>query len=324
MISLLIVNQGAIGDFILALPAVEAIHRALPRARLTFLANPATLEIIRARPYLETILDCRSSRWAPLYLAGGRVASASLGISLPVAGIFVFGRPSSQTLADNLAVILASPAHRIDPFPGSGLGLTVAEYQCQQLAALGVPAIPPPPTVIAPAAADVSEAAVLVGRRLGPRERLVLIHPGSGGKEKIWTPMGWATIIRSLLEQVHLRVGVIQGPADGEVLRRLKDALETAHLLFFENLRLGLLAGVIGHAALYVGNDSGITHLAAACGVPTIALFGPTDPRIWAPHGPYVRVIRWQAADLDPGPEAELVCEQMQAWLHAGQGSSRR
>jgi heptosyltransferase-3 len=321
MTSLLIVNQGAVGDFILSLPAVEAIHNAFPRARLSFLANPSILEIIRARSYLGTVLDCRSSRWAPLYVERRRVASEFFGIFPPVAGIYVFGRPPSRVLAENLAASLAAPAHRVDPFPDPGLGLSVTEYQCRQLTALGVPTVPPPASVIAPAPEDVGEAAAVVGRRLGPGERLVLIHPGSGGREKIWAPAGWIALIRRLLEQPRLRLGLIQGPADGEILQRLQQGLDLCHVLLFPNLGLGILAGLMRHATFYVGNDSGITHLAAACGIPTIALFGPTDPRIWAPRGPTVRVIRWRPEHPDPGPETVRIWEQVKAWGHVPQGS---
>ena len=55
------------------------------------------------------------------------------------------------------------------------------------------------------------------------------------------------------------------------------------------------LACWLASARLYIGNDSGITHLAAAVGTPVLALFGPTDPAIWAPRGPHVRVLRWGA-----------------------------
>ena len=319
MTSLLVVNQGAVGDFILSLPAVEAIHNAIPQARLTFLANPSTLEIIRARPYLATVLDCRSSRWAPLYVEGGRVAPGSLGLSPPIGGIFVFGRPSSQVLTENLAAILNAPGHRIDPFPDGGLGLSVAEYQCRQLTALGVPAVPPPPSVIAPAPEDGIEAVALLGNRLGAGERLVLIHPGSGGREKIWAPAGWIALIRRLLEQPRLRLGLIQGPADGEILQRLQQGLDLSHVLLVPNLGLGILAGLMGYAAFYIGNDSGITHLAAACGVPTVALFGPTDPRIWAPRGPTVQIIRWRPEHPDPGHETERIWDQVKAWGHLAQ-----
>jgi heptosyltransferase-3 len=267
------------------------------------------------------VLDCGSSRWAPLYGEGGRVAFESLGIYPPVGGIFVFGRPSSRILVENLADVLNAPAHRIDPFPDPGSGLSVTEYQCRQLTALGVPALPPPSAVIAPRPRDGIEAAALAKHLLKAEERLALIHPGSGGREKIWPPAGWTTLIGRLLEQPRLRLGLIQGPADHDILRRLHESLELSHLLPFHNLRLGLLAGIMGHAAFYIGNDSGITHLAAACGLPTIALFGPTDPRIWAPRGPAVRVIRWHPEHPEPGHETEQIWEQVKAWGRVPRGN---
>jgi heptosyltransferase-3 len=177
-----------------------------------------------------------------------------------------------------------------------------------------VPAVPPPPAVISPSPQDGIEAAALLRGLLKPGERLFLIHPGSGGREKIWPSAGWITLIGRLLQQPRLRLGLIQGPADQDILRHLCESLDLSHLLPFRNLRLGLLAAIMGHAAFYIGNDSGITHLAAACGLPTIALFGPTDPHIWAPRGPAVQVIRWHPEHPDPVAETGQIWEPLKAW----------
>lgn len=102
----------------------------------------------------------------------------------------------------------------------------------------------------------------------------VVIHPFSGGRAKNW-PL-------SRFEQLALEIGMpvewTAGPEEELVGARR-----------FENLRE--LADWIAGAPVYIGNDSGITHLAAATGVPTIALFGATDSRVWAPRGANVRVI---------------------------------
>lgn len=93
-----------------------------------------------------------------------------------------------------------------------------------------------------------------------------------------------------------------------------------------ENWQLGKLAALMSEVDLYLGNDSGITHLAAACGTPTIALFGPTDPQVWGPQGPQVSIIRWQPEDSfdkqaeskkfsEPPLEARLVYKKAREWL---------
>jgi ADP-heptose:LPS heptosyltransferase len=328
--SILIVHQGAIGDFVLSLPALEALHSFYPEARFSFLANPNILESIRARPYFDKVLDCSESRWSPLYRRQGKLAKTHLDSLLTVDSIFVFGRSTSQILADSLASHLGKPAHRIDPFPESDLGLGLADHQCRQLEALGVPATPPPAAVISPLPQDSLEARAFVRGNLAPGDRLILLHPGSGSEKKLWKPAGWANLIHRLSAQQNLRLALLQGPADSNIVQQLRLRLEPLSPILVENWRLGKLAALLNEAALYLGNDSGISHLAAACGTPTIALFGPTDPRIWAPIGPRVRIVHWQpensASDHLTGPgsltelplEVELVWKQAREWLESG------
>ncbi len=103
-----------------------------------------------------------------------------------------------------------------------------------------------------------------------------VIHPFSGSPKKCW-PLDRFQELARLLEP-HLPVCWCAGPEE-----RLANAVRIDDL--YE------LACWLATARVYVGNDSGITHLAAAVGTPVVALFGPTDPRIWAPRGPRVRVI---------------------------------
>jgi heptosyltransferase III len=101
-----------------------------------------------------------------------------------------------------------------------------------------------------------------------------VIHPFSGSPKKCWPLDRFQELARRLPVPVHW----CAGPEDP-----LPDAVRIADL--YE------LACWLATARLYVGNDSGITHLAAAVGIPVVALFGPTDPGIWAPRGPLVQVI---------------------------------
>ncbi|MFA7005674.1 MAG: glycosyltransferase family 9 protein, partial [Verrucomicrobiia bacterium] len=88
-------------------------------------------------------------------------------------------------------------------------------------------------------------------------------------------------------EQHGCDILLIGGEADDAARR----ALAPFNLPVAWNLPLPQLAAILGRCALFAGHDSGITHLAAAVGVPTLALFGPTSPNIWAPLGPRVRVV---------------------------------
>jgi ADP-heptose:LPS heptosyltransferase len=326
MKSILIVHQGAIGDFILSLRAVEAIHGFYREAHFNFIAHPGIVEVIQRRPYYKQVFDCSNSCWVSLYSSKEKLAGVLNNLLPHVDSTFVFGRPSSQIIADNLANYFGNSAHRLDPFPEPDLCLGVGDYQCRQLEKLGIPATPPPDAIIAPAHQDFLEARDFLSRNLGPKDRFVLLHPGSGGKQKLWAVAGWRSVINKLSAHSNIRFALLQGPADTGIVQHLRSQLESNSLILVGNWQLGKLAALMSEADLYLGNDSGITHLAAACGTPTIALFGPTDPQVWGPQGPQVNIIRWQPgnsfdeqAELkkisEPPFEAELVCKKAREWL---------
>lgn len=130
---------------------------------------------------------------------------------------------------------------------------------------------------------------------------LVLIHPGSGSAHKCLKPEKLSNIIEQLQNRKMSPV-LLEGPADQgmveDVLRLLRKKPPV-----LRRLDLSRLAGVFTHTAMYLGHDSGVTHLAALLGVRTVAIFGPTDPDRWAPHGHHVAILRgapcvcptWQA-----------------------------
>lgn len=113
----------------------------------------------------------------------------------------------------------------------------------------------------------------------GPRHGSIILHPFSGGAKKNW-PLDHFRELAAQIPDVEWTCGP-EEQLDGA--RRFGDLAE--------------LARWISGARLYIGNDSGITHLAAAVGTPTLALFGPTDPAIWRPAGAHVRWTRFAAPD---------------------------
>jgi ADP-heptose:LPS heptosyltransferase len=326
--SVLIIHQGAIGDFILSLPSLEAIHRFYSQTRFIFLGNPSILEIIHSRPYFGVVLNYAEKRWAPLYNSKEKLDTGVFSSLPPVDSIFAFCRSSSQTLVDNLAGIYEKPSYRIDPFPEAALGLHVSEYQCRQLEEFGIPSLPCPTPVVAPSQEVFLEARRFVRENVTAGNQLVLLHPGSGGRKKLWSVTGWLDVIMKLSRNNTIKISLIEGPADSHIVQQLCSELETASLLLVNNWPLGKLAALMKHSSLYLGNDSGITHLAAACNTPTIALFGPTDPSIWGPQGVKVTVVPWQSkssahdsqgkSEKTSKPPAETARVLELAWSYLG------
>lgn len=118
-------------------------------------------------------------------------------------------------------------------------------------------------------------------------KRILALVPGSGAKEKNWPLRFYQVVAEWWEKKLGGKTLVVLGPVEEE---REEEAL-WSNALVVRGLDLGKLAPLLARCHLYIGNDSGVTHLAAALGVETIALFGPTDPSQWAPLGERVTVI---------------------------------
>jgi ADP-heptose:LPS heptosyltransferase len=121
------------------------------------------------------------------------------------------------------------------------------------------------------------------------QQRLVVIHPGSGSPRKCIEAPRLARVIEWLCGEGMTPV-LLEGPSDREPVAHVLESV-TVFVPVLHGLDLSTAAAVLSHADLYLGNDSGMTHLAAALSIPTIACFGPTNPRRWAPLGQTVSVL---------------------------------
>jgi hypothetical protein len=118
-------------------------------------------------------------------------------------------------------------------------------------------------------------------------EAFLAIHPGSGSPSKNWPPASFAAIVAR--HASGRRWLLVEGPADVSACDPLR-AVPGA--VVARGLPPRVLGTLLSRAGLYVGNDSGVSHLAAAWGAPTLTLFGPTDPEVWAPVGVRVVTVR--------------------------------
>ncbi len=121
-------------------------------------------------------------------------------------------------------------------------------------------------------------------------QSVVLVHPGSGSVHKCLEPRRMSLLIEQLWRRGMCPL-ILEGPADRDVVSHVLQFVSKPTLVL-RNLDLSQLAGVLAQVTLYIGHDSGVTHLSALLGVSTIALFGPTDPQRWAPRGSHVTILR--------------------------------
>jgi heptosyltransferase-3 len=121
----------------------------------------------------------------------------------------------------------------------------------------------------------------------GPRDETIAIHPGSGSPRKNWPLERWIELCERLSPRLPAQLLIVGGETDAAGLAALARFGEIA-----QNLPLPALAGRLARCRLFLGHDSGVSHLAAALGTPCLLLFGPTDPAIWAPPGEHVHILR--------------------------------
>jgi ADP-heptose:LPS heptosyltransferase len=147
---------------------------------------------------------------------------------------------------------------------------------------------------------------ILAGNGIMPTTKPVVIHPGSGGAHKCWHLDNFLSVAR-ILKKEGVEVAFLFGPAEAERFREPAIAGIRAAGKLLTNLSLAEVLGVLGCSRGYIGNDSGITHLAAAVGIRTVVVFGPTEPAIYGPLGPAVTILQSDETDF-----AGVISEELQ------------
>jgi heptosyltransferase III len=240
----LVLRPGALGDTLLALPALRALRRAFSPIRLA--AHSATARLLARLGEVDCGLafDDPSLAW---------VFRESVGDEPVVAWMN----------ADITGALLVAPSRPADT-------THCARYLLESLEPLGI---------------DLTwDARPLRVTPIGSDE--VLIHPGSGSASKNWPPERIAAVVRGLDLRVRLIVGEADLEASVEVERLVGRPLQR-----LQQPPLEELASRLAGCRAYLGNDSGVSHLAGLCGARALVLFGPTSPDVWRPLGPDVHVL---------------------------------
>jgi ADP-heptose:LPS heptosyltransferase len=120
----------------------------------------------------------------------------------------------------------------------------------------------------------------------------LVLHPGSGSEKKNWPETKWAGLIQQIAATTNWNLLLVGGEAEGERLQRLAGAMPSARCSIAQCLPLAELAQRIQSGTAFVGHDSGITHLAAAVGLPCVVLWADTLEEIWRPQGERLVVLK--------------------------------
>jgi heptosyltransferase III len=291
MRNILVLRGGALGDLIVTLPALELLRRRWPEARIEMVGNAVAADIAVQRGLITAAHSQHDRRWSALFNE----------VPLPpelCSWLSAFDLVVSYWPDHDGQLQRRFPIHHGQIFLSAAAMPScapAAAHYCAPLRQLGL---------------EPRELWFRISPTVVERNGPITIHPGSGSLRKNWRAENWLT----LAAQLPAPVSIILGDAETETRRDI--AVTTADM--FESsaaknigvqlLRQRPLAELIDHLAqcrLFLGHDSGISHLAAGCGSPCVLLFGPTDPRIWAPPAPNVRVLR-RADDLNAMAVADV------------------
>jgi ADP-heptose:LPS heptosyltransferase len=120
---------------------------------------------------------------------------------------------------------------------------------------------------------------------------LLALHPGSGSPRKNWTESKWAALLEGLVADTNVDFLLVGGEAESDTYRRLSGLIPAQREVPAFNLPLAHLARLLSHCIGFVGHDSGISHLAAAAGLPGLVLWGPTSAAVWCPRSPDMTIL---------------------------------
>ena len=304
---ILVIRTDRLGETLLNLPILVALKRAFPSAFVTWMVNPALVELLRDAPGVDQVIGYRDERRLAWWMRALHLARRLRGERFDLvlisnckkefhAAAWLAGIPQRVGYDRKWGGLLT---HRIPDRKALGERHEL-EYNLELLNALQV-AAPPAPALQLSVSKEAEAQIVHLLQSLGvmKTDRLVAIHPWTSNPTKQWPVERFSTLITRLTQLAGVRPVLIGGPEDQARASELMQNQGDRVLSVVGRLSLTALAALLQKARLLLSNDSGPGHLAAAVGTPTVVLFGTTDPATgptrWGPWGAGHTVI-WKPA----------------------------
>ncbi|MEY2578764.1 MAG: heptosyltransferase [Verrucomicrobiota bacterium] len=276
---ILVIRGGAIGDFVLTLPAIKLLRDRFPEAHLEILGYTHIAALAEKRFYADAVRSIESASLAKFFAKDSELPAALLdyfgGFDLILSYLYdPDGIFETNVKNAGSGMFIAGP-FKLDEREHASFQLA------RPLAALGL-SLTDPSAHLFPTDADRNAISSLQGN--------MTFHPGSGSETKNWPIGNWIELGNVLLSTGRPLM-IIAGEADTVRTHRLKAEWKDKAVRFAENLPLPHLAALL-EGSVFIGHDSGISHIAAAVDARCLLLFGPSDPAIWAPANANVTVLR--------------------------------
>ena len=283
---ILVIRGGAIGDFILTLPAIAALRQAFPDTHLELVGYPRVAELAHAAGVIDNFRNIEAGPLARFFARNAALDQDWSDYFESCNLILSYLFDPDEIFRTNIARASAAQFIQAQHRPDESQPVHATEVFLKPLEKLAIYGADPIPKLRITTNASL------------PPGKWIAVHPGSGSEKKNWPEDRWLELLQSLLANSDAYLLIVGGEAEGARLARLADALPAPRIRLAQNLPLLELAGLISQCAAFIGHDSGITHIAAALGIPSLVLWGLTRSEIWRPLGQHVEILHAPNSDL--------------------------
>ncbi len=284
--SVLVIHPGGLGDVLLSLQAIASLRNRHPTDQIVLLAGSDVGSLLQACGVVDRTLTTESDDLASL-MSGSEQLSSALRELLRrckrVVGWLKDHDGSVRATLQRLGIpwiVLETPVPQRGVHQSKRFLDVLTEERCGHAQSAHL---------VIPETLSQDGAAVLRTMGIQKGQDFVVCHPGSGSVHKCVRPETMVEVIRKFRQNGVMPI-LVGGPADELAVERVRD-LGVRDVPVIQRQCLPTIAGILAQARLFVGHDSGLTHLAGALQIPTVAIFGPTDSRQWAPQGDHVSVV---------------------------------
>lgn len=295
---ILIVRQhNQMGDMVCATPALRAIKEAFPAAALALVTSPVNEEVVRYNPHLDRVVSFEQGMWrnpTRFFRFLGKLRNFRADVAFVLSSVSFSVTSANIALFSGARYVVGSDS---EPFgwdiSSRAFSLVMPSYPIQEshavehnlapLRAIGI-TTDDLATVVVPAPEETAFARrILTDLDLAPG--FWAVHPGAGKKQNCWPAPRFAEVAARAVDAGE-KILILHGPADAGPLAELTGLLADLSGTMVKvapSCPVGVGAALLQQADRFLCNDTGVMHMAGALAVPTVALFGPTEPALWKP-----------------------------------------
>lgn len=313
--SILVIRQhDQLGDMLCAVPLLRALRERFQSSHITLVASPVNYDVMVNHPYVDTVLNYNKRQF---YRSPSMFLQFYRELRSRAYDVVVVPATVSVSLTSNLIAFFSRAKIRIGPESVSDVANSTSflfnvrvplewkEHQPSHQTLRNLDILKPLNVstdnlglVIGLASAEQQEAKRFLASLRAEHKLLVGFHPGAGKKANCWQTERFAEVANILFERFLARTVITAGPMDDESVNAMLRHIRSPHLLI-RNKPIRLVAAIVNELNLFITNDTGIMHVAAATSAPTLSLFGPTDPLQWAPKGTKNRYIYAESKNVE-------------------------